>query len=106
MKPAKGYYSIIQYCPDLSRLEAANIGVLLFYPERQFLEARMERGHGRVQKLFGSEGHDWSRIESFKRTVDERLQTEGHELKRSATCGRSSLGERIKSRSRRRGRCE
>lgn len=35
----KGYYSIIQYCPDLSRFEAANVGVLLFCPERAFLKA-------------------------------------------------------------------
>ena len=81
MKPAKGYYSIVQYCPDLSRLEAANIGVLLFCPDRHFLKARMERGHGRVQKFFGSDGHDWSRIESFKRAVDERLQVEDAHIK-------------------------
>jgi len=30
MNPTRGYYCIIQYCPDLGRLEAANIGVLLF----------------------------------------------------------------------------
>ena len=38
MKPSKGYYSLIQYCPDLGRLEAANVGVLLFCPERGFLK--------------------------------------------------------------------
>ena len=38
MKPSRGYYCIIQYCPDLGRLEAANIGVLLFCPDRGFLK--------------------------------------------------------------------
>jgi hypothetical protein len=76
MKPAKGYYCLIQYCPDLSRLEAANIGVLLFCPEPHFLKARTARGHRWLQRFFGSEGHDWSRIESFKIAIEERLEVE------------------------------
>ena len=35
-----GYYSVIQYCPDRSRLEAANVGVLLFVPAGGYLRAR------------------------------------------------------------------
>src|SRR5260370_42102191 len=76
MKPAKGYYSIIQYCPDFSRLEAANIGVLLFCPERCFLKARPARGNKRIKRFFGSEGQDWSRTDSFKIAVEERLDVE------------------------------
>ena len=41
MKPSKGCYSLIQYCPDLGRLEAANVGVLLFCPEPHFLKAQL-----------------------------------------------------------------
>jgi len=33
MTAHKGYYSVVQYCRDRSRLEAANTGVLLFCPE-------------------------------------------------------------------------
>ena len=29
----KGYYSAIQYCPDRSRMEAANVGVMLLCPQ-------------------------------------------------------------------------
>lgn len=76
MKPAKGYYSLIQYCPDLSRLEAANIGVLLFCPEILFLQARTVRGNKRIQRFFGREGHDWNRIDSFKLGLEERLTAE------------------------------
>jgi len=43
MSLTKGYYSIIQYCPDPSRLEAVNIGVALFCPELRFLRARFGR---------------------------------------------------------------
>jgi hypothetical protein len=32
--PVRGYYSILQFVPDLKRSEGANIGVVLFCPER------------------------------------------------------------------------
>jgi hypothetical protein len=76
MKPAKGYYCLIQYCPDLSRLEAANIGVLLFSPDREFLKARTVRHNRRIRRFFGREGHDWSRINSFKGGIEHRLEVE------------------------------
>jgi hypothetical protein len=81
MKPAKGYYSLIQYCPDLSRLEAANIGVLLFCPEKLFLQAKTVRNNKRIQKFFGRKGHDWDRIDSFKLGLEERLVAENGEIK-------------------------
>ena len=37
MNPETGYYGLIQCCPNPSRLEAANVGVLLFSPEHAFL---------------------------------------------------------------------
>ena len=76
MKPTRGYYCLIQYCPDLSRLEAANIGVLLFCPDRLFLEARIAKDNRRIQHFFGSEGHDWSQINSFKIGFEDRLEVE------------------------------
>ena len=76
MKPTKGYYCLIQYCPDLSRLEAANIGVLLFCPDRLFLQARTARDNRRIQHFFGREGHDLSQINSFKMGIEERLEVE------------------------------
>jgi len=76
MKPAQGYYCLIQYCPDLSRLEAANIGVLLFCPDRMFLQARTARDNRRIRHFFGPEDHDWAQINSFKRGIEERLEVE------------------------------
>src|SRR5438270_13906920 len=80
MNPAKGYYSLIQYCPDLGRLEAANVGVLLFCPERQFLKARTSGNNSRIIHFFGSEGHDWVRLNAFKRGLEDRLVIEGNEI--------------------------
>lgn len=76
MTAHKGYYSVVQYCPDRSRLEAANIGVLLFCPELGYLQARTSRDNARIRRFFRSEGHDWARINSFKQGFDERLEAE------------------------------
>lgn len=76
MSPSLGYYSLIQYCPDLARLEAANVGVLLFCPERQFLKAMTARDNRRIRHFFGAEGNDWARINSFKLGLVERLELE------------------------------
>src|SRR3954453_23761115 len=76
MNAARGYYSIIQYCPDLGRLEAANIGVLLFCPDREFLAARMSSDNARIRHFFGDGEHDWARINSYKLGIEDRLKVE------------------------------
>jgi hypothetical protein len=81
MKPAKGYYALIQFCPDLARLEAANIGVVLFCPERDFLEVRISGDNSRVQRFFGRQGFDWSRVNSYKHGIKERLEIEGRDFR-------------------------
>jgi hypothetical protein len=78
---SKGYYSLIQYCPDLGRLEVANIGVLLFCPDRQFLHALTTKGNTRIVHFFGSKGHDWKRINSFKKGLEQRLERERSSMK-------------------------
>ena len=67
----KGYYSLIQYCPDPSRLEAANVGVLLLCPALRFVKARLSRDNHRIDKFFGSQ--DWDLVRAQKQAVVERL---------------------------------
>ena len=81
MKPTKGYYSLIQFCPDRSRLEAANVGVVLFCPELGFLEVRMAGDNSRIQRFFGRDAFDWSRINSYKLGIKERLEIEGKDFR-------------------------
>jgi hypothetical protein len=76
MATSKAYYSLVQYCPDMSRLEAANVGVLLFCPEKRFLAARMSHDNSRIRRFFGAEGHDWQCINSSKLGLEERLAAE------------------------------
>ncbi len=81
MKPTKGYYALIQFCPDPSRLEAANIGVVLFCPELNFLEVRIARDNSRIQRFFGKDAFDWSRVNSYKHGIKERLEIEGRDFR-------------------------
>lgn len=76
MNAVQGYYSLIQYCPDATRLEAATIGVLLFCPERAFLKALIARSNQRIRRFFGGQEHDWQRINSYKLAIEERLEVE------------------------------
>lgn len=80
MSSGKGYYSLIQYCPDLERLEVANVGVLVFCPDRRFLKAMTTCSNSRIMTFFGEEGHDWARIDSFKKGLEQRLQIEGVDI--------------------------
>lgn len=81
MSTFKGYYSLIQYCPDLGRLEAANVGVLLFCPELRFLKAKTTKNNARIIQFFGREGHDWAQINLFKVGIEDRLTNEAADIR-------------------------
>lgn len=81
MKPQKGYYSVIQYCPDLSRFEAVNIGVLLFCPDSGFLKARIGLHRNRISHVFGKDGHDWERLKAVKQSLQKRFNNENSEFR-------------------------
>ncbi len=49
--PMRGYYSLVQFCPDYSRMEVVNVGIVLFCPDNGFLQARMSPGNSRAKKL-------------------------------------------------------
>lgn len=77
MKPRRGYYSLIQYCPDPSRAESANVGVLLFCPEAAFIDARTAAGNDRIRRFFGDHPFDKRQINAAKRAIEERLKVDG-----------------------------
>jgi hypothetical protein len=75
----QGYYSIIQYCPDPSRLETVNLGVALFCPEVRFLKARLGRRKTRVRQLFGKQ--DWEFVDVQRAAIEARLEHEKEEFR-------------------------
>lgn len=76
MEPKRGYYSLIQFCPDSSRLESVNVGVLLFCPEAHFLAARTTAANHRAAQLVGRDGLDKSALNSAKRAIERRLNVD------------------------------
>lgn len=72
----RGYYSIIQYCPDMSRAEAANVGLVLITQE---LRVCCDMDMVRVKRFFDLSEEDLEyaqqSLESFERRVlnDDKL---------------------------------
>lgn len=76
MSATKGYYSVIQYCPDASRLEAANIGILLLCPALRFVSARMTRSNDRIRRFFQGQPIDLARVNAAKKAIERRLEVD------------------------------
>ena len=68
-----GYYSLIQYCPDATRLEVVNVGLAVFRPDTRCLVARVSDDNSRVRRFFGE--RDWENFDSFKLGIVERLES-------------------------------
>ena len=75
------YYSIIQYCPDPSRAEAANVGVLLFCPTLSTLDSRLAHGNDRIRRIFGVKGSVLDEINSAKQSLQDRIELLRDEIK-------------------------
>ena len=61
-----GYYSVIQYCPDRTLMEAASIGVLLFCPDLKFVGVRTTQNSRRIEKVFGKSVGSENFLQSYK----------------------------------------
>lgn len=79
-QPTKGYFCIVQYCPDHARKEVANVGVLLFSPEHGFLEARLDTSNQRVRRFFGSNDIHAKHVRLMKDAFLERIHVEKAEF--------------------------
>lgn len=79
-QPTKGYFCLVQYCPDLARKEVANVGVLLFSPDHGFLEARLDTSNQRVRRFFGSHDIHAMHVRLMKQAFMERIHVEKAEF--------------------------
>lgn len=76
----RAFYSLVQYCPDLARLEAANVGVVLFCTEPSYLGVKLSKNHKRISQMFGRGHRDLKRLAAFESGLEDKL-----------TSGRSDL---------------
>jgi hypothetical protein len=49
---ARGFYSVVQYCPDRFRAEAVNVGVVLLCVDPHAVRVRITDNYDRVRRLF------------------------------------------------------
>jgi hypothetical protein len=74
MSSQTGYYSLIQFFPDPSRLEGVNIGVAIYSTPEKRLLVRMNRSNQRIRKFFGNQ--DWKFINHAKRAIANQLRNQ------------------------------
>jgi hypothetical protein len=74
MSQQRGYYSLIQYFPDPSRLEAVNIGVVVYSSNDGKLCLQISRSNHRIRRFFGNQ--DWKFVNSSKAAIANQLRRE------------------------------
>lgn len=70
-----GYYSVIQYYPDPSRLEGVNVGVVVYSSVDGMLSLRVSRSNHRIRKFFGDH-QDWKFLNRGKVAIANQLRNQ------------------------------
>jgi hypothetical protein len=74
MSKQRGYYSLIQFLPDASRLEGVNVGVVVYSCADNRLRVRMSRNNQRIRKFFGNQ--NWNLVNRAKAAIVGQLQSQ------------------------------
>jgi hypothetical protein len=74
MSHNRGYYSLIQFCPDSSRLEGVNVGVLLYSINEKRLEVLISQSNQRIRRFFGNQ--DWNLVNRAKLSIENQLRSQ------------------------------
>ena len=77
MTPTRGFFSVIQFCPDLERGECANVGVVLAVPSLGYLGVRIAEDNEAPKRRFGKEAFDDARLTLAKKALEGRIRAEG-----------------------------
>ncbi len=93
MEAEKGYYSLVQYCPDRSRQETANLGVLLFCPGLNFLKMKNTASVKRVRSFFRDQNFNPKSLMSAVYALESRVN-----LIAEKTWGMNELNDFIEKR--------
>lgn len=73
MTAKRALYSLVQYLPDVSRGEVANVGVALYVPETGQVRVQTSDSFLRVRKFFRPDERTMRRIESGVQALKHRL---------------------------------
>ena len=70
----RGDYSVIQFCPDPARFEAANVGVALLCADGGFIDARISGDNRRPRSFFGKAAFDEARLNVSKHALASQVR--------------------------------
>lgn len=73
------YYSLVQFCPDASRRETVNVGLILLCPSMTYLNMWMLLDYTRVAEFFGP-GVDLAAMEAGVLSLCARIISERSRL--------------------------
>lgn len=76
MSASKGYYSLIQFCPDRSRMETVNVGVVLLCPTMRFVRAQTSEDNTRIRRVLGPSSYDRKRVNLAKKVIERRINAD------------------------------
>jgi hypothetical protein len=78
---ARGFYSVVQYCPDRFRAEAVNVGLVLLCVDPHALRVKMTGNHDRVRKLFGTGKPELTNLKLSTHGLTSRIEHSMDELR-------------------------
>lgn len=81
MNPCDAYYSLIQYHYDLRRMEAVNVGVVVFCPQYLYLSSLFDRDLSWVRQAYQNFPNNIDLITSSCDTMSRRVSTEAFRIK-------------------------
>lgn len=80
---ARGFYSIVQYCPDRFRAEAVNVGLVLLCTDPHAVRVRMTGKHDRVRKLFAIDRPEAKNLKLSTESFASRIEKSVDDLRTS-----------------------
>lgn len=78
---SRGYYSVVQYCPDRFRAEAVNVGLVLLCLEPHAVRVKMIARYDRARKLFGIGGAELKDLQLAVSRLKSRLESANGEIR-------------------------
>lgn len=80
MSNKRAFYSVVQYCPDVFRAEAVNVGLVLYREEPRFLRARIIDNHRRARRVFGISGKALATLRLSAQNLLHRINEKGEDI--------------------------
>lgn len=77
---AKGFYSLIQYCPDRFRAEAVNVGLVLMSLEPHEVRVHVTEKYNRFSKLFSTSKAEQKNLKLAVSGLKSRIESAADEL--------------------------